>query len=100
MPLIDISIKHGRTLEDARARLELAVSDITARFSGLVKQVEWTSDRTAVKMQGPGFTIDMRVDSEHVHVSGDAPLLGKLLSSPLLSGLRNVIEDRFQKRLT
>jgi hypothetical protein len=35
-----------------------------------------------------------------VHVSGDLPLLGALLGSPLVAGLKQIVQQTFQKRLT
>ena len=99
MPLINLSVKHGRTIEDARARLEQSVDDVSTKFGSFVQRVEWTSDRNGVKLFGTGFEIDMRVDTEAVHLIGDIPLIGKLLGSPIINSLRSVLENRFQKKL-
>ncbi len=32
MSLINLSVKHGKTLEEARTRLELTVNEVRARF--------------------------------------------------------------------
>ena len=100
MSLINLSVKHGRTLDDARARLELAVDDVSTRFGSFVQRVEWTGDRNGVKLFGTGFELDMRIDAEAVHLTGDIPLVGKLLASPIIAGLKSALETRFQKRLT
>ena len=100
MPLINLTVKHGRTLEEARARLEQSVDDVSTKFRSLVQRVEWTSDRNGVKLFGTGFEIEMRVDTEAVHLVGDIPLIGKLLGSPIINSLRSVLENRFQKKLS
>ena len=43
--------------------------------------------------------VELRVDDRDVHFTGDIPFVGKLLGSPLLKGLKGVVEDKFQKRL-
>jgi hypothetical protein len=100
MPLINLSIKHGRTLEEARTRLETAVHEVCARFGPMIQRVEWTADRTAVRLLGRGFEADLRVDAQEVHVTGDLPFLGGLLGSPLVAGLKAIVHETFQKRLT
>ena len=48
MRLISLDVKHGRTLDDARARLEKVAADTEAQFGGLVQRYEWNADRTNV----------------------------------------------------
>jgi hypothetical protein len=38
----------------------------------------------------------MWVDAQEVHVSGDMPLLGRLLSGPLTTGLKQIVQQTFQ----
>jgi len=99
MSLINLSVKHGRTLEEARSRLELSVDDVSTRFKSFVQRVEWSSDRNVVKLFGTGFELEMRVDTEAVHLTGDIPLVGKLMASPIVNSLRSALEERFQKKL-
>jgi hypothetical protein len=100
MPLINLSLKHGRTLEDARARLESTVADVNAKFGMFVTRTEWSADRSQTKIIGTGFELDLRVDATDLYVTGDIPLIGKLLGQPLLKGLKSSLEKSFQKRLT
>ena len=100
MSLINLSVKHGRTIEEARQKLELAVDDVSTKFGSFVQRVEWTDDHNQVTISGIGFKVEMHVDSEAVHVIGDIPLVGKLLASPIVTGLKSALENRFQKRLT
>jgi hypothetical protein len=99
MPLIDLTIQHGRTLEEARARLETAVHEITGQFHTLVRRVEWAADRERVTIQGVGFWVEMRVDARVVHVTADAPILGGLLGGQAASRLKQIVQETFQKQL-
>ena len=100
MPLINLSVKHGRTLEEARSQLETAVQRVHSQFGALIRQVRWSVDRSRVRLDGMGFSVEMWVDVYEVHVSGDLPLLGALLGSPLVAGLKQIVQQTFQKRLT
>jgi hypothetical protein len=100
MPLINLSIQHGRTLDEAQRQLETAVHEVHSRFQALVRRVEWSTDRRQVRLNGVGFWVEMRVDAQEVHVSADIPLLGGLLGSPMASSLKQIVQQTFQKRLT
>jgi hypothetical protein len=100
MPLINLSVKHGRTIDEARNRLELAVAEVSRSFGVMIRHVEWTADRNRVRIDGAGFSIDMWVDAQDVHATGDIPILGGLLGSPIASGLKQIVQQVFQKKLT
>lgn len=100
MSLITLSVKHGRTLDEARQRLETTVSQVQSQFASMIERTEWSADRNTVRLVGKGFWIDMRVDAVEVHVVGDIPLLGRLLGGPLTAGLKRIVEKNFQKKLT
>jgi len=97
MPLISLSIAHGQTLEEARRRLEMVIHEVSDRFG--VRRVEWSADRSRVKLEGVGARLDMWVDAQEVHVTGDIPALGGLLSGPLISGLKQIVQQTFRKQL-
>jgi putative polyhydroxyalkanoate system protein len=97
MPLISVSIAHGQTLEEARHRLETVVREISERFG--LRRVEWSADRNRVKLEGAGARIEMSVDPQDVHVTGDIPVLAGLLSGPFTSGLRQILDQALRKRL-
>jgi hypothetical protein len=99
MPLINLTVRHGRTLEEASRRLETAVHEVSRRFGALVRRVAWAADRNRVKVEGVGFWIEMWVDAEAVHAAGDIPILGGLLGSQFASGLKQIVQQTFQKRL-
>jgi hypothetical protein len=100
MPLINLSVKHGRTLEEARSQLEVAVQRVHSQFGALIRQVRWSVDRSQVRLDGMEFWVEMWVDAYEVYVSGDLPLLDALLGSPLVAGLKQIVQQTFQKRLT
>jgi hypothetical protein len=66
----------------------------------MIQHVEWSADRNSVRLSGTGFTVDMRLDALEVHVTADVPLLGGLLSSPLVAGLKQIVQQTFQRQLT
>jgi hypothetical protein len=100
MSLINLSLKHGRTLPEARASLEKAVKDVQDMFGAMIQRADWSSDRNRVRMDGAGFWVEMSVDDQHVHATGDIPFLGGLLGGPLGGGLKKILEQRFPKKLT
>ena len=99
MALINLSVKHGRSLDDARNRLEVAVNEVRGMFGAMVQRAEWSADRTKVRIDGAGFWVEMTVDEQHVHATGDIPFLGNLLGGPLAGGLKQIVEKTFQRKL-
>ena len=100
MPLINLSLEHGRTRVEARTRLENAVTEVRGMIGPMIQRVEWSGDRDRVRLDGPGFWVEMDVDDRHVHATGDIPLLAGLLGGPLGDGLKKVLEHNFPKKLT
>lgn len=99
MALITFSIQHESTFDDARRRLETAVREVTERFGTFVQRVEWSSDRSQVRLEGLGSWIDMQVDEQAVHVSADILMLGGLLGSSVTTRLQDMIQRTFQPQL-
>lgn len=99
MPLINLTVQHGRTREEASRRLEAAVAEVSGRFGALIRSVDWSADRHRVKLDGVGFWVEMWVDAQAVHATGDIPILGGLLGSQFASGLKQIVQQTFQKRL-
>jgi hypothetical protein len=97
VPLIDLTLQHGQSLEEARRRLERAVSEMSARFGALVQRVEWTADRTRVKVDGVGFWVEMSVDTAVVRAIGDIPVLGRLLGGRFVTGLEQILQKQFPR---
>jgi hypothetical protein len=100
MPVINVSVQHGQSLDEARSRLETAVSKLTNQFRALVHRVTWSTDRNRVRLDGRGFWVELWVDAIEVHATGDIPFLGALLGSPLTAGLKQILQQTFRKQLT
>jgi hypothetical protein len=99
VPLLNLTVQHGRTLEDASRGLEVAVHQVSGQFGALVRRVEWAADRHRVKLEGIGFWVEMWVDAQAVHATGDIPILGGLLGGSLASGVKQIVQQTFQKKL-
>ena len=99
MSLITLSMKHGQTHEEALNRLENAVNELNKLFGSLIQQVIWSTDRTQVRVDGTGFWLEMVVDAQEVHATGDIPMLGGLLGGPFSAGLKRLMHQSFQKQL-
>jgi hypothetical protein len=99
MSLINLSVQHGQTLKEAQRRLETAVDEVHSRFSLLVRQVEWSTDRSRVRMEGTGFWAEMWVDAQNIHMSADVPVLGRLLGGPVVTELKQIVQRTFQRTL-
>jgi hypothetical protein len=99
MPLINLTVAHGKTLDEARQSLEKAVDQVSTQFGAMIRRIEWAADRNRVKLDGVGVQVEMWVDARDVHAVGDIPALGALLGGPLAAGLKQIVERTFQKRL-
>jgi hypothetical protein len=99
MPLISLTVQHGRTLDEARRRLAETVREISARFGAMLRRVDWAPERDRVRLEGIGFWIELWVDALAVHVTGDAPILGRLLGGRTGTRLRELVERTFRKQL-
>jgi hypothetical protein len=98
MPLIEVNVPHGLTLEEARQRLETAVHRVSTQFGAVIQRTEWARDRNRVRLQGAAVKVEIWVDARDVHATGE--ILGaSLLGAPLASALKQVIQHTFQKRL-
>jgi hypothetical protein len=100
MSLINLSLKHGRTAAEARNTLEKAVGDVQSLFGAMIRRADWSTDHNRVRLEGSGFWVEMSVDDQHVHATGDIPFLAWLLGGPLGGGLKKILEKRFEKKLT
>ena len=99
MPLVTLSVQHGYTSEEARQRLETAVAELTSRFGTLVRRVEWSPDRTQVRLEGSGAWIELRLEGKVVHAAVDIPVFGRFLGSSVTTRLREILQRTFQLQL-
>ena len=56
-------------------------------------------DRQRVKLEGVGFWLEMWVDAQAVHATGDIPIFGGLLGGSVAEGLKQIVQQTFQKKL-
>ena len=99
MPLLNLTVRHGRPLEEAQRGLEQAVQRVSGQFGALVRRVDWSANRDRVKLEGAGFWVEMWVDAQDVHATGDIPMLAGLLGGQLGAGLKQILQQTFQKKL-
>jgi hypothetical protein len=99
MALIELTVQHHRTQEEARAQLEKTVQEVCSRFGGMVQKVNWSEDRNQVSLSGSGCEVDLRVDPVAVHFRGDMPFLAGLLGGVLSSGVKQLLQKNFDKQL-
>src|SRR5262245_38491801 len=99
MSLMTLSVQHRQTFDEARRHLETAVHEITSRLGSLVQRVEWSPDRSHVRLEGSGFWITMQVDGQAVQVSADLSVLGRLLGGSLTTRLQEILHRTFQPKL-
>lgn len=100
MPLISLSVQHGQSLEEARSRLEASVQQVMRQLGAFVRQVVWSGDRSRVRLDGRGFWLELWVDVQDVHATGDIPLMGALLGNPMAARLKQILQQTFRKQLT
>ena len=99
MSLMTLAVQHGHTFDEARTRLETAVHEVTRQCGTLIQRVEWSTDRSQVRLEGIGCWIEMLVDAQAVHVSADIPVLGRLLGGSVTTRLKEILERTFQHKL-
>ena len=97
MSLMNLSVKHGQTQEEARAKLEKAVNETRAQFASMVQRVDWSADRNRVKIVGTGFEAELRVDAVEVHAAVDVPMLGGLLGNSVRSAVEQILQRNFPR---
>ena len=88
MPPLDVSVAHGQTWDVARVNFEEGIRQARAKFGLWIRHVDWSPDRTAARLSGPGFAVEMRVDAREVHARGDLPAFAKFFEAPLRAFLR------------
>jgi hypothetical protein len=99
MPFMTFSVQHGQTIDEARRHVETAIHELTSRCGPLVRRVEWSTDRSQVRLEGHGFWIELRVDAYAVHVSADFPVLGRLLGRSVATRLQEILHRTFARQL-
>ena len=83
MSAFKMSVKHGQPFEVAKANFEKGITSAAAQFGQFIKTVDWADDRTAARLGGPGFSVDLKVDAEAVHASGEVPFFVRFMEGPI-----------------
>jgi hypothetical protein len=99
MSVVNLSVKHGVSFDEAKVRLDAAVRELGKLMGRMVQQVTWNSGRDRVRVEGAGFWLEMSVDAQDLHATGDIPALAGLMGGPLTAGLRRVVEQTIQRQL-
>lgn len=94
MSLINFSVKHNRTPEDAKICLGEAVEELRRLYGPLVRRVEWSPDRERVTLTVTGAVAEMRVDAEYVHAVIDIPVLGGLLGGRMAGAIKEIVQKQ------
>ena len=93
-------IMYGDRPPEMRSRLETAVHKVLSQCGALVRQVAWSDDQSWVRLEGIGCWVQLWVDAQEVHATGDIPILGALLGRPVAAGLKQILQQTFRKQLT
>ena len=97
MSVINLSLEHGQTLEQARSRMRMAVGEVQKLFGALVRTVSWSAEGDQARIDGTGFWVEMKVDAKHLHATGDIPMLAGLLGGPWRKALRRLWSVTFRR---
>ena len=52
-----------------------------------------------MRLEGVGFWVEMAVDAQTLHATGDIAFLGRLVGDQMRAGLRQILERTFRKSL-
>jgi Putative polyhydroxyalkanoic acid system protein (PHA_gran_rgn) len=92
MAHLDITIPHDHPDEVAQAKLGLAVREFQARYSSLIRELEWADDGRSATISGAGFKVRCWYDEHEVHVKGTIPLAWKLFEGAIRGHIKSDIE--------
>ena len=95
MPLLNLSVKHGQPPDVARANFVQGINEAQSKFAIWIQRVEWAPDRHSAKLHAPGFVVEMSVDDQEVHATGDVPFFAMLMQNRV----KTYLKDTFQKQL-
>ena len=94
MAPLNMSFRHGQPWETARANFETGINQAKDRFGAFLKSVEWSDDKTAARLRGSNFDVNLTLGPESVHAEGNVPFIArKLLEMPV----RKFLEETFKK---
>jgi hypothetical protein len=88
---MDLTVPHGQSLEAAGVKFQREVASALVRYAGWIHRQEWSADRTAVTVAGPGFHGVISYDETNVYVRGSVPLAFKLLEGSIKSHIERKV---------
>lgn len=94
MAKLDIAVEHGQTAEAARANFEKAIKAAQKQYGRWIHRVEWSPDREAADLSGPGFEVRLSFDDRKVYARGTVPVVAKLLEKPMKGFLARVLKKK------
>jgi hypothetical protein len=74
MPAVNMAFDHGSDAATAPERFQTAITQAQTRFSFWIRKVEWSDDRTAARLSGPGYSVLLTLDERQVQVKGNLPV--------------------------
>jgi hypothetical protein len=92
MAQLNLAIEHGQPLEDAAVRFQAAILEAQDRFGTWIRRVDWSEDRRAATLSGPGYEVRLWFDARDVHAQGRIPLAWKLFEGAMKSYVRHIIQ--------
>lgn len=97
MSMINMRMKHGRSLEEAKAALAQTVREIQTRFAPLLHRIQWDPQSTKVRLEGTGFWAELWVDPLEAHGTGDISMFAGLFGGGL--NLNQLFQSTFENAL-
>ncbi len=94
MAQLNMSFKHGRGWDEARANFQSAIERARADHERWIHAVEWSDDRTSAALSGPSYRVVLVVDPTHVRATGQVPLAIKLLEPAVRRYVERILRDQ------
>jgi hypothetical protein len=91
MAQLELSIEHGQSPDRAAEKFEAAIRAAEAQFGYWIHRVDWSEDRHAAKLSGPGYEVRLWFDARDVHAQGRIPLAWKLFEGALRDHMTRAI---------
>jgi hypothetical protein len=91
MALINFSIQHKLSHEEAKARLASAAGEVRKRYGPLVQQAEWSADREVLTVRASGAVAEMHAEADRVHATIDVPVLSGLLGGRMTETIKDIV---------
>ena len=83
MAALNMSVKHGQGLDVARANFEKGITSAQSQYGKYIRQVDWSDDRNSARLSGKGFSVDLTLDAESVHATGEVPFFVRFMEGPI-----------------